>query len=69
MVQQPTEVARIKESIPCVDLVFGTHNLHQLPELIAEVESNRSRVFEVWESEGEIMKGYRSNGKILLKPG
>jgi tRNA-2-methylthio-N6-dimethylallyladenosine synthase len=57
MVQQPSEVARIKSSYPYVDLVFGTHNLHQLPELIAEIDSSRTRVFKVWESEGEIVEG------------
>lgn len=54
MVQQPTEVEKIKETYRHVDLVFGTHNVHQLPELLNKVRTAQSRVFEVWETEGEI---------------
>lgn len=57
MVQQPTEVAKIKETYKQVDLVFGTHNLHQLPELIQKIKSSQSRVFEVWDTEGAIYEG------------
>lgn len=57
MVQQPTEVAKIKQTFPFVDLVFGTHNLHRLPELLAEVRATRSRIFQVWDREGEIVEG------------
>ncbi|HBE78585.1 MAG TPA: tRNA (N6-isopentenyl adenosine(37)-C2)-methylthiotransferase MiaB [Firmicutes bacterium] len=54
MVQQPSEVAKIKQSYPYVDLVFGTHNLHQLPELIHKVQTSGSRVIEVWDTDGAI---------------
>jgi len=29
--------------VPYLDLVFGTHNIHRLPELVHEVEQNRRR--------------------------
>ena len=29
--------------VPYLDLVFGTHNIHQLPELVRRVERNRER--------------------------
>jgi tRNA-2-methylthio-N6-dimethylallyladenosine synthase len=57
MVQQPSEVEKIRESFPYVDLVFGTHNLHQLPELLLKLQDTSSRVIEVWDSEGEIHEG------------
>ncbi|HYH03182.1 MAG TPA: tRNA (N6-isopentenyl adenosine(37)-C2)-methylthiotransferase MiaB [Bacillota bacterium] len=57
MVQQPTEVEKIRSSYPYVDLVFGTHNLHQLPELLQKLSSTSSRVIEVWDSEGEVHEG------------
>ncbi len=57
MVQQPTEVAKIQASYKHVDLVFGTHNVHQLPELIQKIRASQSRVFEVWETEGDIHEG------------
>lgn len=57
MAQEPGIVEKIKESYPYVDLVFGTHNIHRLPELIQKVTSSNSRVIEVWDSEGEIYEG------------
>jgi tRNA-2-methylthio-N6-dimethylallyladenosine synthase len=57
MVQQPTVVEKIRKTYPQVDLVFGTHNLHELPKLLEKVEAERSQVYEVWDSEGEIHEG------------
>lgn len=57
MAQESGIVEKIRESYPHVDLVFGTHNLHQLPELIQKVTTSGSRVMEVWDSEGEIYEG------------
>jgi tRNA-2-methylthio-N6-dimethylallyladenosine synthase len=57
MAQEPGEVEKIRKSYPHVDLVFGTHNLHQLPELIHKVQSSGSRVIEVWDTDGAIYEG------------
>ncbi|HOP75402.1 MAG TPA: tRNA (N6-isopentenyl adenosine(37)-C2)-methylthiotransferase MiaB [Bacillota bacterium] len=57
MAQEEGIVEKIRENYPHVDLVFGTHNLHQLPELIRKVTTTGSRVLEVWDSEGEIYEG------------
>ncbi len=57
MVQQPSVFEKIKETFPQIDLVFGTHNLHQLPELLEQVKNAQSRVFEVWDSDGSIYEG------------
>jgi tRNA-2-methylthio-N6-dimethylallyladenosine synthase len=57
MAQEPTEVKKIKQSYPFVDLVFGTHNLHQLPELIQKVQTSGSRVIEVWDTDGAVYEG------------
>jgi tRNA-2-methylthio-N6-dimethylallyladenosine synthase len=58
MVQQPTVLEKIKETFPQVDLVFGTHNLHQLPELLEQVKKGgQSRVFEVWDTDGAVYEG------------
>ena len=57
MVQQEAELAVIQNDYPYVDLVFGTHNLHRLPELLDQVQNGRRRVIEVWDSEGEIIEG------------
>lgn len=57
MVQQESELAVIQDSYPYVDLVFGTHNLHRLPELLHQVQRDQRRVIEVWDSEGEVVEG------------
>ncbi len=38
------EGARMLEKIPYLDLVFGTHNIHRLPELVAAAEQRRRTV-------------------------
>lgn len=53
MAQEPGTVAWLKKHAPHVDLVFGTHNLHQLPKLLDEVEQHEEMVIDVWKSAGE----------------
>ena len=57
MVQQKAELERIRESLEHVDLVFGTHNIHRLPELLHKVKVTGERVIEVWHEEGEVVEG------------
>ncbi|HEY8344545.1 MAG TPA: tRNA (N6-isopentenyl adenosine(37)-C2)-methylthiotransferase MiaB [Bacillota bacterium] len=53
MAQQTVQQERIREKFPYIDLVFGTHNLHRLPELIQQIkQTGAGRLFEVW-TEGE----------------
>lgn len=47
MPQQEVTIQKIKQSYPHMDLVFGTHNLHQLPELLAKAQTARKMVVEV----------------------
>lgn len=48
MPQQENMAARIRQLFLHVDLVFGTYNVHQLPDLIARVEESRKTILEVW---------------------
>ncbi len=48
MAQQPLERESIVKKLPHVDLVFGTHNIHRLPELLTRVLDGE-RVVEVFE--------------------
>lgn len=57
MAQQPAVTEKIRESFPYVDLVFGTHNLHRLPEMLAQLHDTSSRIIEVLDCEGEIHEG------------
>ncbi|MGE5507976.1 MAG: tRNA (N6-isopentenyl adenosine(37)-C2)-methylthiotransferase MiaB [Chitinophagales bacterium] len=56
MVQQEVQRDRLREHYPQVDLVFGTHNLHRLPEYLARV-SQGERVIEVWEDGDDPQEG------------
>jgi tRNA-2-methylthio-N6-dimethylallyladenosine synthase len=47
------QVDRIKRLFPYLDLIFGTHNIHRLPELIEQARNERETVVDVWEAMGE----------------
>ncbi|MGE5454473.1 MAG: MiaB/RimO family radical SAM methylthiotransferase, partial [Methylocystaceae bacterium] len=40
-----------------VDLVVGTHNLHQLPDLIEQARADRRPRIEVWHENGPVLEG------------
>lgn len=40
------EGERMLDKVPYLDLVFGTHNIHRLPELVQQVEDRRKRGVE-----------------------
>lgn len=51
MMQSEKAVRQLYEKYPHVDLIFGTHNIHHLPDLIKRIERERGRIVEVWEQE------------------
>lgn len=57
MVQQPHITEKLKESYPFVSLIFGTHVLHRLPELLSKVLCSGKRVFCIDNSDGVIAEG------------
>jgi tRNA-2-methylthio-N6-dimethylallyladenosine synthase len=54
MSQEEGVVRRILEKHQYVDLIFGTHNIHRLPELLREAMFAKEMVVEVWSKEGDI---------------
>lgn len=65
MMQQAHIREKIYKSYPFVDLVFGTHAVHQLPELLYKVLSGKKRVVFAPEAHGEIAENlpvYRDRG-------
>lgn len=40
------EGEKMLETVPYLDLVFGTHNIHRLPEMVQQVETTRRRASE-----------------------
>ncbi len=57
MMQQSHIAEKIKKSYPFVSLVFGTHVVHKLPELMSRALSGKKRVFCTDESDGVIAEG------------
>lgn len=56
MIQQPHVVEKLKTTYPQVDLMFGTHNIHRLPNLLEEVLFTQKRIIEVFSKEGEVIE-------------
>ena len=57
MMQQQHIIDTIKQKYPWVDVVFGTHNIHQFPELIENVLNEKKKQISVWPDGGEIVEG------------
>lgn len=66
MMQEPHVVERLRNSFPFVGLVFGTHNIHRLPELLLDSLLHGRRVFACEEGDGTIAEGLpvRRDGTI-----
>lgn len=60
MMQQKHISDKIKQSYPFVNLVFGTHAIHKLPELLFGVLCEKKRMFSVEDSAGVIVEGIPS---------
>lgn len=56
MIQEPHIVNIIKEKYHQVDLLFGTHNINELPTLLDEVVFSHKRVFDIVSKEGDIVE-------------
>lgn len=54
MMQEPGVADMLKRQYPFIDVVFGTHNMHQLPELIEKRLTTCRPVVEVVQSDGII---------------
>lgn len=56
MSQEENVVERVLKTYQHVDIVFGTHNIHRLPEYIETAMLSKERVIEVYSKEGEIVE-------------
>ena len=64
MAQEESVVNTIKEKYPYVDIVFGTHNIHELPKLISEYQNKQE--IEVYSIEGNVYENipYKRDSKV-----
>ena len=56
MAQEEKTITKILEKYPQIDVVFGTHNIHMLPEYIYKQMETNKRVIEVYSEEGNIIE-------------
>ena len=57
MMQEKHMADKIKKSYPHVDIVFGTHTIHKLPEDIFKVLNSRKRIQDVIDIDGRVYEG------------
>ena len=57
MMQQQHIINKLKESYPYVDIIFGTHTLHKLPEDIYRKINTSKNIEDVLDIDGKIYEG------------
>ena len=56
MAQEESTINRILDKYKQVNLVFGTHNIDKLPELIHDIQTKKAKAIEVNSIEGEVIE-------------
>lgn len=69
MMQESLVVEKIKESYRHVDIIFGTHNVFKLAELIETKLDSKGMVIDIWEGTSEIVEDLPSERKYSFKCG
>ena len=69
MMQEPDEVAKIRSSYRFVDIVFGTHNIFKLAELLYQAFTKKEQVIDVWEGTDQIVEDLPVVRKYSFKCG
>ncbi len=73
MMQEKEVVDKIRHSYRNVDLIFGTHNLFKLAELLAmkllDQPQRKKMIVDIWEGTGEIVEDLPKERKYSFKSG
>ncbi len=69
MMQESQVVEKIKQSYRFVDLIFGTHNIFKLAELLTERLTEGKMTVDVWEGTDEIVEELPTDRKYSFKSG
>ncbi|PIC78308.1 tRNA (N6-isopentenyl adenosine(37)-C2)-methylthiotransferase MiaB [Sporosarcina sp. P19] len=56
MSQEESVVNKILKTYDQVDMIFGTHNIHRLPNILHEAYMSKEMVIEVWSKEGDVIE-------------
>ena len=60
MSQEESVVDEIINKYKWMDFVFGTHNIHKLPQILAECLNSKKLEINVWSNEGNVIEGLPS---------
>ena len=69
MMQEDVVIEKLKSSYKFVDLVFGTHNIFKLAELIYVSINSRRTVFDIWQDTTMVVEDLPSKRKYPFKAG
>lgn len=69
MMQEQTVVDKIKKSYRYVDIIFGTHNIFKLAELMQARLDSDGMIIDIWKDTTEIVEDLPSERKYRFKAG
>ena len=69
MMQEPQVVEKIRRSYRHVDIIFGTHNIFKLAELIQERLATGKTVVDIWKDTDQIVENLPNERKYPFKSG
>lgn len=69
MMQEPDVVEKIRKSYRFVDLVFGTHNIYKLAELLVNRFESDSMIIDIWKDTDKIVEELPNERKFSFKQG
>ncbi len=69
MMQEPDEIETIKNKFKFVDIVFGTHNIFKLAELLYDRLNSNGMIMDIWKDTNSIVEDLPNSRKYSFKTG
>lgn len=69
MMQEPSVIEKIQKSYPHVDLIFGTHNIYKLAELLYRLLTEQRPVIEILDQADTVVEDIPTERKYPFKSG
>lgn len=67
MMQQESVIHEVKSRHRHVDLIFGTHNIHELPQLLAQHMEREEMIVGIWQDGGAIVENLPVDHRYSFK--
>ncbi|MCH5262602.1 MAG: tRNA (N6-isopentenyl adenosine(37)-C2)-methylthiotransferase MiaB [Lachnospiraceae bacterium] len=69
MMQEQSVIEKIKKSYRFVDLIFGTHNIFKLAQLLVTMFENQEMIIDIWQETDQIVEELPVSRKYPYKSG